>query len=189
MNSDFFSSFNTLDYIILLTLALSFLKGFLVGGVDKIFKIAGIVLTIYVALNYSASITSFIMEEFGIENKLLTMLAVLVVCASVIISTFHFLANKSTQVLKSLGLDIINRTIGAMLGVIIVSALWGGVFALVGKLNSGQEPKIIRESVVKNILSHTKDIYDLNIDALKGLPYSEPKTIIKQGLQESIIKN
>ncbi len=189
MNSDFFSNFNTLDYIILLTLALSFLKGFLVGGVDKIFKITGVVLTVYVVLNYSNPISSFIMEEFGFTNKLLTMLAVIIVCASVIISTFHFLANKSTQVLKALGLNIINRSIGALLGVIIVAALWGGIFALIGKLNSGQDPKIIRESVVKNILSHTKDIYDLNIDNLKTLPYSEPKSIIKEGLQESIIKN
>ncbi len=169
---------NALDYIILGTFFAAALKGFLVGGVDKVFKIAGVLLAIYFCLNYTSPISDFIMKQFDISNKLFTSLGVIFVISSVTLGVFHTIAEKATNAFKALGINLINRLIGAFLGIVIAIAVWGGIFMGLDRIITNQ-PTIFKASLMKNFLTKTEyGSYD--IESIKDVSESIRKNITKQ---------
>lgn len=107
---------STLDIILGLFLLYFAFKGFTNGFIISIATLAGLVLGFYAASHFSEFTTGWLQNDMGLKSSNIKLIAYIVTFAIVVVLIF-LLGRFMTGVVKTVGLGIVNRLAGAILGI------------------------------------------------------------------------
>jgi membrane protein required for colicin V production len=125
---------NTLDIIILIPLAYFAYKGFAKGFIITLAMLAGLLLGLYAAINFSEYSVTLLKDQLHMESANIRMIAYLFTFVVVLVLVYllgHFL----TGVVKTTGLGIVNRIAGLLLGVLKGLMIISVLIVLFGKID------------------------------------------------------
>ncbi len=108
---------NILDILIGLPLALAVFSGFKNGFVYEIASLAGLILGIYIAINFSGYMSDFLEDMFHWHGRTLWFLSLLFTFVLVVIS-IRLLGKVMEHVVESLAMGPINHMLGGFVSVI-----------------------------------------------------------------------
>lgn len=108
---------NILDIIIGIPLALAVISGFKNGFVYEIASLAGLILGIYIAINFSGYMSDFLSDMFSWHGRTLWFLSLLFTFVLVVIS-IRLLGKMLEKVLESLAMGPLNHLLGGAISVI-----------------------------------------------------------------------
>jgi len=107
---------STLDIILSVFLLYFAFKGFTNGLLVSIATLAGLVLGFYAATHFSEFTAAWLQRDLGLKSSNLTLIAYIVTFIIVVVLVF-LLGKFLTGVVKTVGLGIVNRLAGAILGI------------------------------------------------------------------------
>ena len=107
---------STLDIILAIFLLYFAFKGFTNGFLVSIATLAGLVLGFYAASHFSELTAAWLKSDLGLKSSNLTLIAYIITFIIVVVLVF-LLGRFLTGVVKTVGLGIINRLAGAILGI------------------------------------------------------------------------
>lgn len=107
---------STLDIILAVFLLYFAFKGFTNGFLVSIATLAGLVLGFYAASHFSEFTAAWLQRDLGMKSSNLTLIAYIVTFIIVVVLVF-LLGRFLTGVVKTVGLGIVNRLAGAILGI------------------------------------------------------------------------
>lgn len=107
---------STLDIILALFLLYFAFKGFTNGLIISIATLAGLVLGFYAASHFSEFTANWLQNDMGLKSSNIKLIAYIVTFAIVVVLIF-LLGRFMTGVVKTVGLGIVNRLAGALLGI------------------------------------------------------------------------
>lgn len=106
----------TLDIVILLALALGLVRGLMTGAVRQVISLIGILISIVLAVELMSSVGRFLGELLGITGALQPLAGLLAVFLILQI-VFFFVIRAVEGMIETLRLSVVNRTLGAAVGV------------------------------------------------------------------------
>lgn len=117
---------NWLDLIIALPLAYFAFKGFSKGLIITLAMLVGLVLGLWGAIHLSDIMITFLQDQMNLKSNNINLIAYLVTFI-VVFFLVYLLGNALNAVVKTVGLGIVNRLAGGVIGIVkgllIVSAL------------------------------------------------------------------
>lgn len=108
---------STLDIILAIFLFYFAFKGFTNGFLVSIATLAGLVLGFYAASHFSEFTAAWLRNDLGMKSSNLTLIAYIVTFVIVVVLIF-LLGRFLTGIVKTVGLGIVNRLAGALLGIV-----------------------------------------------------------------------
>ena len=149
---------NVIDIIIISIAILSFIQGFRNGIIKEIGNIIGIVLGLYIALNFTGY-TIKGMEWVGISSDYSYEIGFVITIIAVII-TISILSNLLTKLISAISLSTINRILGGLIctitSVLIMSLLLEVLISFNNKINL-LDNSLFEESNFNHILNKIAD--------------------------------
>jgi len=107
---------STLDIILAIFLFYFAFKGFTSGFLVSIATLAGLVLGFYAASHFSEFTANWLQHDMGLKSGNIRLIAYIVTFVIVVVLIF-LLGRFLTGVVKTVGLGIVNRLAGALLGI------------------------------------------------------------------------
>ncbi|NWJ52589.1 MAG: CvpA family protein [Bacteroidetes bacterium] len=108
---------NILDIVIGIPLALAVISGFKNGFIYEIASLAGLILGIYIAINFSGYMSDFLEDMFHWHGRTLWFLSLLFTFVLVVIS-IRLLGKVMESVVESLAMGPLNHLFGGVISVI-----------------------------------------------------------------------
>lgn len=106
---------STLDIILIVFLLYFAFKGFTNGFIISVATLAGLVLGFYAASHFSEFTAAWLQHDLGMKSSNLLLIAYIITFVMVVV-LIYLLGRFMTGVVKTVGLGIINRLAGALLG-------------------------------------------------------------------------
>jgi membrane protein required for colicin V production len=125
---------NTLDIIILVPLAWFAFKGFRNGFIIEIAVLIALVLGLFAAIHFSEYTAGVLIEKFNFHGGNVRLVSY-VVTFLVTMILVYFLGRFISTLVKSVGLGIVNRLAGLLLGVVKAFLIVGAFLMLFGKID------------------------------------------------------
>jgi membrane protein required for colicin V production len=107
-------SLNTLDILIALPLIWGIYRGFTKGFIIEAATLAGLILGVFVAYQFSDYTSEFLMDQFDFRSEYLPLIAFAITFIGVLI-LLHLFGRFLDKAVKSAGLGFFNRVLGAFL--------------------------------------------------------------------------
>jgi membrane protein required for colicin V production len=107
---------STLDIILLVFLIYFAFRGFSSGFIISIATLVGLVIGFYAASHFSEFTANWLQHDMGLKSSNIKLIAYIVTFVIVIVLIF-LLGRFLTGVVKTVGLGIVNRLAGAILGI------------------------------------------------------------------------
>ena len=108
--------FETLDIVIFLALALGLVRGLMTGAVRQVVSFVGILISIVLAVELMSTVGAFLGKHLGIGGPLQPLAGLLTVFL-VLQVVFIFVTRAIERVIHTLRLSVVNRVVGAGVGV------------------------------------------------------------------------
>jgi membrane protein required for colicin V production len=107
---------STIDIILAIFLLYFAYKGFTNGFIISIATLIGLVLGFYAASHFSEFTANWLKQDMGLQSNNIKLIAYIVTFVIVVVLIF-LLGRFMTGVVKTVGLGIVNRLAGAVLGI------------------------------------------------------------------------
>lgn len=107
---------STIDIILVIFLLYFAFKGFTSGFIISIATLIGLVLGFYAASHFSEFTSAWLQKDMGLKSGNIKLIAYIVTFVIVVVLIF-LLGRFMTGVVKTVGLGIVNRLAGAILGI------------------------------------------------------------------------
>jgi membrane protein required for colicin V production len=128
---------STLDIILVIFLFYFAYKGFTNGFIISIATLVGLVLGFYAASHFSEFTANWLQHDMGLKSSNIKLIAYIVTFVIVVILIF-LLGRFLTGVVKTVGLGIVNRLAGALLGIAKGALIASLLFLLFSKIDPNQ---------------------------------------------------
>jgi membrane protein required for colicin V production len=128
---------STLDIILVIFLFYFAYKGFTNGFIISIATLVGLVLGFYAASHFSELTANWLQHDMGLKSSNIKLIAYIVTFVIVVVLIF-LLGRFLTGVVKTVGLGIVNRLAGAVLGIAKGALLASLLFLLFSKIDPNQ---------------------------------------------------
>ena len=121
---------NSLDIVIAIPLLYGLIKGFTNGLIKEITGLLGLIIGVYVALNFSYYLHPKFEEFLARYEQFIPIIsfATLFIVSVLMIKTLGYIIDKST---KALGLGFVSRILGAIFGFLKVVVIFSFLFVMV----------------------------------------------------------
>jgi membrane protein required for colicin V production len=172
---------NTLDILIALPLIWALYRGFTKGFIIEAASLAGLVLGVYIAYQFSDFVSQFLMDQFDFRSDYLPLISFIITFIGVLI-LLHLFGRFLDKAVKSAGLGIFNRLLGAIVKLAAYVFILSILFSVIHHADHRNKlitPQIREKSALyEPVSSFAPMIFPyLNLDGLFDLRYQ---------LQESI---
>ncbi len=107
---------STLDIILAIFLFYFAFKGFTNGFIISVATLAGLVIGFYAASHFSEFTANWLQHDMGLKSSNIRLIAYIVTFVIVVV-LIYLLGRFMTGVVKTVGLGIVNRLAGALLGI------------------------------------------------------------------------
>ena len=124
----------TIDIILALFLIYFAFKGGSNGFIVSIATLIGLVLGFYAASHFSEFTANWLKRDLGLESSNIKLIAYIVTFAIVVVLIF-LLGRFLTGVVKTVGLGIVNRMAGAILGIAKGALIASFLFMLISRID------------------------------------------------------
>jgi len=128
---------STLDIILVIFLFYFAYKGFTNGFIISIATLVGLVLGFYAASHFSEFTANWMQHDMGLKSSNIKLIAYIVTFVIVVVLIF-LLGRFLTGIVKTVGLGIVNRLAGALLGIAKGALLASLLFLLFSKIDPHQ---------------------------------------------------
>jgi membrane protein required for colicin V production len=128
---------STLDIILVIFLFYFAYKGFTNGFIISIATLVGLVLGFYAASHFSEFTANWLQHDMGLKSSNIKLIAYIVTFVIVVVLIF-LLGRFLTGVVKTVGLGIVNRLAGALLGIAKGALIASLLFLLFSKIDPNQ---------------------------------------------------
>jgi membrane protein required for colicin V production len=128
---------STLDIILAIFLFYFAYKGFTNGFIISIATLVGLILGFYAASHFSEFTANWLQHDMGLKSSNIKLIAYIITFVIVVILIF-LLGRFLTGVVKTVGLGIVNRLAGALLGIAKGALLASLLFLLFSKIDPNQ---------------------------------------------------
>jgi len=128
---------STLDIILVIFLFYFAYKGFTNGFIISIATLVGLVLGFYAASHFSEFTANWLQHDMGLKSSNIKLIAYIVTFVIVVVLIF-LLGRFLTGIVKTVGLGIVNRLAGALLGIAKGALLASLLFLLFSKIDPHQ---------------------------------------------------
>jgi membrane protein required for colicin V production len=128
---------STLDIILAIFLFYFAYKGFTNGFIISIATLVGLVLGFYAASHFSEFTANWLQHDMGLKSSNIKLIAYIVTFVIVVVLIF-LLGRFLTGVVKTVGLGIVNRLAGSLLGIAKGALLASLLFLLFSKIDPNQ---------------------------------------------------
>ena len=155
---------NILDIIILILFIPGVIRGLSKGFVEQTLSLLGIILSVYMAYHYHGSVYTWLSAHFEISQTVLHIVGFAIVLAGVLI-VILLLANLITTVVEKASLGWLNRSLGVVLSIIVMSVIIL-LFNMVNVKFGLVKSPILQDSLLYGAL---KDLGNTIFPYLKGL--------------------
>jgi len=129
---------NFLDIIIIIPIIWFVYKGYKKGFIIELASLAGLILGIYVAIHYSANITSFLDGFLNLEYKYINIIAFALTFIIVVIAVM-FIGRILEKIIKVVMLGFVNRIIGAVFGIVKILLILSFLILLLELIDDRQK--------------------------------------------------
>jgi len=162
------TTFNTLDIIIAIALAFGIINGFFKGFISQLIGLFGFFIAIWISFKFYQFVEIFVGAQNLVADSLVSIVS-LVLTFAIAFFAIKLASSLSQKMIQMIGLGIINRLAGSVLGLVLLLLLSSSVlFYLDPILEIGFKetkdqsllyPYLIEGAeFVKNLLYETKDI-------------------------------
>jgi membrane protein required for colicin V production len=128
---------STLDIILVIFLFYFAYKGFTNGFIISIATLVGLVLGFYAASHFSEFTANWLQHDMGLKSSNIKLIAYIVTFVIVVVLIF-LLGRFLTGIVKTVGLGIVNRLAGALLGIAKGMLIASLLFLLFSKIDPHQ---------------------------------------------------
>jgi len=128
---------STLDIILVIFLFYFAYKGFTNGFIISIATLVGLVLGFYAASHFSEFTANWMQHDMGLKSSNIKLIAYIVTFVIVVVLIF-LLGRFLTGIVKTVGLGIVNRLAGALLGIAKGMLIASLLFLLFSKIDPHQ---------------------------------------------------
>jgi membrane protein required for colicin V production len=128
---------STLDIILVIFLFYFAYKGFTNGFIISIATLVGLVVGFYAASHFSEFTANWLQHDMGLKSSNIKLIAYIVTFVIVVVLIF-LLGRFLTGVVKTVGLGIVNRLAGALLGIAKGALIASLLFLLFSKIDPNQ---------------------------------------------------
>lgn len=177
---------NIIDIIIGIALIFGAIRGFSRGFISQIVGLFGIIVAIFVSLQFYHLIESFLLPLNWISPSFISIVALLVTFGLIYLSIkiVSYVLQKS---IETVGLGIFNRIAGAVVGVLIFLLICSSILLIINPILDWIYPEVKEKSLLIEPLSEAsekvKDLWSENKEHLK-IPQIEPENETNQNLEE-----
>ena len=126
---------NILDIVLGIPLALAMIKGFKNGFIYEIASLAGLILGVYIATNFSGLTSDFLADMFNWHGRTLWFLSLLITFVLVVIG-IRFLGKVMEKVVESLAMGPFNHLFGGVISAIKVAFVLSLIIYLINLVDS-----------------------------------------------------
>jgi len=128
---------STLDIIVTVFLLYFAYRGFTSGFIISIATLAGLLLGFYAASHFSEFTANWLQHDMGLKSGNIRLIAYIVTFVIVVVLIF-LLGRFMTGVVKTVGLGIVNRLAGALLGIAKGLLIASFIFLLFGRIDPNE---------------------------------------------------
>ena len=125
---------NYIDLILAVFLVWAAYKGFKNGLIIEVASLAALILGIFGAIKFSGFTADFLVEQFDITTKYLSLIA-FAITFIIIVVLVHLLARILDKLVKAIALGFINRLLGIVFGVAKVAFILSIVLVILNTVN------------------------------------------------------
>ena len=168
---------NILDIVIGILLILATISGFKNGFIYEIASLAGLILGIYIAINFSGYMSDFLADMFSWHGRTLWFLSLLFTFVLVVIS-IRLLGKVMEHVVESLAMGPINHLLGGFVSIIkaaFVLSLLIYLFNLVDSSHTIVSQKTKEKSILWSPVSEVARFIMPQLDK-RALDLKDPKS-------------
>lgn len=108
---------NLIDIVILISLIIAAISGFIKGFIISMASFAGFLLGIILSFRFAGSVQQLLMEITGSEGRYLYFVGFLI-CFGLVVVVVHLIGKAIEKIVKAVALGFINRIAGAGFGVL-----------------------------------------------------------------------
>jgi membrane protein required for colicin V production len=124
----------TIDIILAVFLVYFAYKGFSSGFIVSVATLIGLVLGLYAAAHFSEFTAGWLQSDMGMKSSNLRLIAYVITFVLVVLLVF-ILGRFLTGVVKTVGLGIVNRLAGALLGILKGVLIASFIFMLINRVD------------------------------------------------------
>jgi len=148
LQSEFFM--NYIDLILAIFLLWAAYKGFKNGLIIEVASLAALILGIFGAIKFSGLTADFLVEQFDMTTKYLSLIAFTITFVCIVI-VVHLLARILDKLVKAIALGFINRTLGVLFGVLKIVFVLSIILVILNAIDR-RAPFLPEEQIEKSIL-------------------------------------
>lgn len=164
-----------IDIVILIPLLWGAYRGFVKGFIVSISTFLALILGVYGAINFSDFVSKFMFEKFNWTNEYIPIIAFAITFIGIVI-LIHFLSKLIDNLVKAVALGLVNKLLGALLGMAKFLVIISVVILIIGKFDKDSKlitDKIKSESLLyspisKVVLKVYPSVEKLNIETIKA---------------------
>jgi len=164
-----------IDIVILIPLLWGAYRGFVKGFIVSISTFLALILGVYGAINFSDFVSKFMLEKFNWTNEYIPIIAFAITFIGIVI-LIHFLSKLLDNLVKAVALGLVNKLLGAILGMAKFLIIISVVILIIGKFDKDSKlitEKIKTESLLyspisKIVLKVYPSVEKLNIETIKA---------------------
>ena len=172
---------NYFDIVLSLGLCWGFYKGYKKGLIKEVFDFIAIVFGVYSAINFSHKIDP-LLKAFLFINEVFLPLLSFIICFIGIVLAVKIIAGVIEKIITLMALNLINRLIGAVFGLLKMGFVMSGLILLLNYTNfhfnlipDNQKKDSVLYPFVSNIVTSLKFNWNNQNQLIK-----EGKTILKE---------
>jgi len=176
---------NWIDFIIVIILGISLIRGFSEGLVKEVASLAALILGIWGAIRFSNFTAGKLYEWFDMTGQYVGIIS-FIVTFGVIVVLVHFVGIFVDKVVKAVALNFLNRLLGIVFGLFKTALILSIIFVILNAIDARRPflPKDkIEESMFYNPISDIAPAlfpiigegdFQKSFDRLKKIPDEEP---------------
>ena len=136
---------NWIDFIIVIILIISLVRGFTDGFVKEVASLAALVLGIWGAIRFSSFTASKLYDWFDMTGQFVGLIAFLITFGLIVIIV-HFIGIIADKLIKAISLGFLNRILGIVVG-LFKSVLILSVFFVILNAIDKRKPFLPKETI------------------------------------------
>lgn len=126
---------NWIDLIIVVTLIISLVRGFINGFVKELASLAALILGIWGAIRFSTFTAAKLYDWFDMDGDYVGIISFLVTFG-VIVVVIHFIGIIADKLIKAVALGFLNRILGIVFGVFKSVLIMSVLFAVLNAIDT-----------------------------------------------------